>query len=129
MPAQNSRNIYWRVPSQVLHEPSALHTSMENQIVYNRYIKLNELHKLLHSLFGTNYEVEVRSNTLSSAHIDFVHIQRLIYPLYQERQDHYNLAIPRKLTEASSAHPHRLHSTDDPNLSQDEIGSVSDNTL
>lgn len=102
---------------------------MENQIIYNRYIKLNELHKLLGSLFGTNYEVEVRSNTLSFAHIDFVQIQRLIFPLRQERQDHYHLVVPRKLTEASSTHPNRLHSTDDPNLSQDEIVSVSDQTL
>ena len=55
-----------------------LHLSMENQIISNRYIRLNQLHTLLKRLFVAGYEVDVRTCRASSMSINSVYIMVLI---------------------------------------------------
>ena len=51
---------------------------MENQIISNRYIRLNQLHTLLKRLFVAGYEVDVRICRASSISINIVYIIVLI---------------------------------------------------
>jgi uncharacterized membrane protein YciS (DUF1049 family) len=56
----------------------SLHLSMENQIISNRYIRLNQLHTLLKRLFVAGYEVDVGTCRASSISINIVYIIVLI---------------------------------------------------